>query len=125
PFHTMKPNQDGTFVMQDRSIMVISDHTGPGLMWIDWKERRVVGETILGHQPFHTTYDPAGDRPLTTTNGAGMRNVIHIQTRAGRSRTRSAAKFARRPDSISRSGRSSKRAKGFAGSASSSSTHTA
>ena len=82
PFHTMKPNQDGTFVMQDRSIMVISDHTGPGLMWIDWKERRVVGETILGHQPFHTTYDPAGDRLLTTTNVDGMVNVIDIKTRA-------------------------------------------
>ena len=82
PFHTMKPNQDGTFFMQDRSIMVISDHTGPGLMWIDWKERHIVGETILGRQPFHTTYDPEGGRLLTTTNVDGMVNVIDIKTRA-------------------------------------------
>jgi YVTN family beta-propeller protein len=82
PFHTMKPNQDGAFFMQDRRLMVISDHTGPGLMWIDWKERRIVGETILGQQPFHTTYDPEGERLLTTTNVDGMVNVIDIKTRA-------------------------------------------
>jgi DNA-binding beta-propeller fold protein YncE len=82
PFHTEKPNQDGTFFLADKDVMVISDHLGPGLLWIDWKERRILGETILGRQPFHTTYDPEGDRLLTTTNVDGMVNVIDAKTRA-------------------------------------------
>ena len=82
PFHTMKPNQDGVFFMSDTSLMVLSDHLGPGLLWVDWKERRIVGETRLGQQPFHTTYDPEGGRLLVTTNVDGMVNVIDIKTRA-------------------------------------------
>jgi YVTN family beta-propeller protein len=82
PFHTEKVDQDGVFFMADKSLMVLSDHAGPGLLWVDWKERRVVSETILGKQPFHTTYDPEGNRLLTTTWSDGMVNVIDVKTRA-------------------------------------------
>ncbi|HEV8669471.1 MAG TPA: cytochrome D1 domain-containing protein [Candidatus Limnocylindria bacterium] len=82
PFHTEKVGQDGVYFMADKSLMVLSDHLGPSLLWVDWKERRVVGETKLGKQPFHTTYDPEGDRLLTTTNVDGMVNVIDVKTRA-------------------------------------------
>jgi DNA-binding beta-propeller fold protein YncE len=82
PFHTEKVDQDGVFFMADRSLMIISDHLGPGLLWIDWRERRILSETKLGQQPFHTTYDPEGDRLLTTTNADGMVNVIDVKTRA-------------------------------------------
>lgn len=82
PFHTAKVGQDGIYFMADRSLMVLSDHQGPGLLWVDWKERRIVSETRLGQQPFHTTYDPEGDRLLTTTNVDGMVNVIDVKTRA-------------------------------------------
>jgi YVTN family beta-propeller protein len=68
--------------MADRSLMILSDHLGPGLLWVDWKERRVLSETKLGQQPFHTTYDPEGDRLLVTTNVDGMVNVIDVKTRA-------------------------------------------
>jgi len=81
PFHTEKVDQDGVYFMADRSLMILSDHLGPGLLWVDWKERRVVSETKLGQQPFHTTYDPEGDRLLTTTNVDGMVNVIDVKTR--------------------------------------------
>ena len=82
PFHTEKVDQDGVFFMADRSLMILSDHLGPGLLWVDWKERRVLSETKLGQQPFHTTYDPEGGRLLTTTNVDGMVNVIDVKTRA-------------------------------------------
>ena len=82
PFHTEKANQDGTFFIADKNVMVLSDHLGPSLLWIDWKERRIIGETTLGKQPFHTTYDPEGGRLLTTTNADGMVNVIDVKTRA-------------------------------------------
>jgi len=82
PFHTTKVGQDGIYFMAEPSLMVLSDHLGPGLLWVDWKERRVVSETRLGQQPFHTTYDPEGDRLLTTTNVDGMVNVIDVKTRA-------------------------------------------
>jgi DNA-binding beta-propeller fold protein YncE len=82
PFHTEKVNQDGVYFMADKSLMVLSDHIGPGLLWVDWRERRIVAETRLGQQPFHTTYDPEGDRLLTTTNVDGMVNVIDVKTRA-------------------------------------------
>ena len=82
PFHTEKVDQDGVFFMADKSVMVLSDHLGPGLLWVDWRERRILGETMLGQQPFHTTYDPEGDRLLTTTNVDGMVNVIDAKTRA-------------------------------------------
>jgi DNA-binding beta-propeller fold protein YncE len=68
--------------MADKSLMVLSDHLGPGLLWVNWKERRVLSETKLGQQPFHTTYDPEGERLLTTTNVDGMVNIIDIKTRA-------------------------------------------
>ncbi len=81
PFHTMKDNQDGAFHLADKSLMLLSDHAGPSLLWLDWKARTIVGETRLGQQPFHTTYDPEGDRVLTTTNADGMVNVISVTTR--------------------------------------------
>ncbi len=81
PFHTEKENQDGAFFLADKSFMLLSDHLGPGLMWLDWKNRTILGETILGKQPFHSTYDPEGDRILTTTNEDGMVNVIDVGTR--------------------------------------------
>ena len=81
PFHTMKENQDGPYFLPDKSIMLLSDHTFPGLMWLDWKERKIVAETKLGNQPFHTAYDPEGDRLLTTTNVDGQMNVIDVKTR--------------------------------------------
>jgi YVTN family beta-propeller protein len=81
PFHTLKPLQDGMYVPENTGIMVLSDHTYPGLMWVDWRERRIVGETKLGQQPFHSTYDPEGSRMLVTTNVDGMVNVIDMKTR--------------------------------------------
>jgi len=81
PFHTEKENQDGVYFLADKSVMLLSDHLGPGLMWLDWKTRTILGETILGKQPFHSTYDPEGDRILTTTNEDGMVNVIDARTR--------------------------------------------
>ena len=82
PFHTEKVNQDGLYFLPDKSIMVISDHSGPALLWIDYKARKIVGETKVGAQPFHTTYDPEGERMLLTTNVDGMVNVIDVNTRA-------------------------------------------
>jgi YVTN family beta-propeller protein len=81
PFHTLKPLQDGMYRPEDTSIMILSDHLGPSLLWVDWRERRIVGETKLGQQPFHSTYDPEGNRMLVTTNVDGMMNVIDMKTR--------------------------------------------
>ena len=82
PFHTTKENQDGMYFMPDKSIMVLSDHKGPSLLWIDYKARKIVAETKgLGGQPFHTTYDPLGERILLTTNVDGMVNVIDVNTK--------------------------------------------
>ena len=81
PFHTLKPLQDGMYRPEDTSIMVLSDHTYPGLMWVDWRERHIVAETKLGQQPFHSSYDPEGGRMLVTTNVDGMVNVIDMKTR--------------------------------------------
>jgi YVTN family beta-propeller protein len=82
PFHTMKENQDGMYVMPDKAIMLLSDHKGPSLLWIDYKARKIVAETKgLGSQPFHTTYDPLGERILLTTNVDGMVNVIDVNTK--------------------------------------------
>jgi len=82
PFHTLKPLQDGMFHPEPSGIMLLSDHLGPSLLWVDWRERRISGETKLGQQPFHTTYDPEGGRLLVTTNVDGMVNVIDVKTRA-------------------------------------------
>ncbi len=81
PFHTLKPLQDGMYRPEDTGVMVLSDHTYPGLMWVDWRERHIVGETKLGQQPFHSSYDPEGNRMLVTTNVDGMVNVIDMSTR--------------------------------------------
>lgn len=82
PFHTTKENQDGMYFMADKSIMVVSDHKGPSLLWIDYKSRKIVAETKgIGAQPFHTTYDPLGQRILLTTNVDGMVNVIDVNTK--------------------------------------------
>jgi DNA-binding beta-propeller fold protein YncE len=81
PFHTLKHFQDGMYYPPDTSVMVLSDHTAPGLMWVDWRERKILGETKLGQQPFHSTYDPEGNRMLVTTNADGMVNVIDLATR--------------------------------------------
>jgi YVTN family beta-propeller protein len=81
PFHTLKPLQDGMYAQEDSRLMVLSDHLGPSLLWVDWRERHIVAETKLGQQPFHSTYDPEGDRLLVTTNVDGMVNVIDIRTR--------------------------------------------
>ena len=80
PFHTLKPLQDGMYAPADTTLMVLSDHLGPSLLWVDWRERHIVAETKLGQQPFHSTYDPEGDRILVTTNADGMVNVINFHS---------------------------------------------
>lgn len=81
PFHTLKPLQDGMYFPTDTSVMVLSDHTAPGLLWVDWLARRIVDETTFdGQQPFHSTYDPEGHRLLVTTNLDGMVNVVDMTT---------------------------------------------
>jgi DNA-binding beta-propeller fold protein YncE len=81
PFHTFKVFQDGVYHPNNTSVMILSDHLGPSLVWLDWRERSILGETKLGHQPFHSTYDVEGDRLLVTTNVDGMVNVIDMKTR--------------------------------------------
>ena len=82
PFHTTKENQDGMYFMPDKSLMVLSDHLGPSLLWVDYKNRKIVAETKgIGAQPFHTTYDPLGERILLTTNVDGMVNIIDVNTK--------------------------------------------
>ncbi|HEY6201482.1 MAG TPA: cytochrome D1 domain-containing protein [Candidatus Limnocylindria bacterium] len=81
PFHTLKVFQDGVYYPSNTNVMVLSDHLGPSLLWVDWRERAILGETKLGQQPFHSTYDPEGDRMLVTTNVDGMVNVIDMKTR--------------------------------------------
>ena len=82
PFHTTKENQDGMYVLPDKSVMVLSDHKGPSLLWVDYKTRKIVAETKgIGAQPFHTTYDPLGERILLTTNVDGMVNIIDVNTK--------------------------------------------
>jgi DNA-binding beta-propeller fold protein YncE len=81
PFHTLKVFQDGVYHPSNTNVMILSDHLGPSLLWVDWRERAILGETKLGQQPFHSTYDPEGDRMLVTTNVDGMVNVIDMKTR--------------------------------------------
>ena len=82
PFHTLKANQDGMYAWPDQSVMLLSDHKGPSLLWMDWKSRKIVAETKgIGNQPFHTSYDPLGGRVLLTTNVDGMVNVIDVNTK--------------------------------------------
>jgi len=81
PFHTLKVFQDGVYHPENQGVMVLSDHIGPSLVWLDWRERRILGETKLGGHPFHSTYDPEGSRLLVTSNVDGMVNVIDMRTR--------------------------------------------
>jgi YVTN family beta-propeller protein len=88
PFHGMKANRDGAFYLPDGSIMLISSHwssergkEGASLLWVDWKARKIVGDTPLGRHVFHMTYDPLGHRVLATSNVDGMVNVIDVVTR--------------------------------------------
>jgi YVTN family beta-propeller protein len=85
PFHAMKENRDGLYHLPDSSLMVLSSHAGPAgpsLLFLDWRQRRIVGESPpLGAHVFHTTYDPLGRRLLTTSNVDGMINVIDLDTR--------------------------------------------
>ena len=81
PFHTMKHNRDGFFFPPAGTPMLVTDHNGPGLLFIDPATRSVLSETKLGPQPFHTTYDPFGDRLLTTTNADSSVRVIDLATR--------------------------------------------
>lgn len=81
PFHTLKAFQDGVFQPESSGVMVLSDHNGPSLVWLDWRERRILGDTKLGGYPFHASYDPEGSRLLVTTNADGMVNVIDMKTR--------------------------------------------
>lgn len=82
PFHTMKHNRDGFFFPPAGTPLLLSDHKGAGLMFIDPSSRSVLSETKLGPQPFHTTYDPIGNRLLTTTNADSSVRVIDLATRA-------------------------------------------
>ena len=81
PFHTMKHNRDGFFFPPVGTPMLMSDHNGAGLLFIDPVNRSVLSETKLGPQPFHTTYDPLGNRLLTTTNADSAVRVIDLATR--------------------------------------------
>lgn len=61
--------------------MVLSDHAGPSLLYVDWRRRAIAGETKVGPRLFHTTYDPLGDRLLVTSTADGMVRVIDRATR--------------------------------------------
>ncbi len=82
PFHTMKRFRDGIYFPPAGTPMLLSDHGGPALLFVDTASRRIVGETKLGAQPFHTTYDPIGDRLLVTSNAVDQVSVIDLATRA-------------------------------------------
>ncbi len=81
PFHTMKQNRDGLFYPPAGTPMLLTDHLGPSLLWVDPTARRVVGETKVGPEPYHSTYDPLGDRILVTSNKDGNVWVIDRPTR--------------------------------------------
>lgn len=81
PFHTMKANRDGAFFPPADTPMLLSDHGGPALLYVDPARRTIVGETLLGPRPFHTTSDPFGDRLLVTSAGDGAVRVIKRTTR--------------------------------------------
>lgn len=81
-FHTMKHNRDGFFFPPAGTPMLLSDHAGAGLLFIDAASRSILSETKLGPQPFHTTYDPIGKRLLVTTNADSAVRVIDLTSRA-------------------------------------------
>ncbi|HZP97365.1 MAG TPA: hypothetical protein VFC31_13680 [Candidatus Limnocylindria bacterium] len=80
PFHTMKHGRDGSFYPPAETPMLLADHLGPSLLWMDPKERRVIDETKVGPEPYHSTYDPIGDRILVTSNKDGNVWVIDRTT---------------------------------------------
>ncbi len=87
PFHTMKRFQDGLYFPTGTGVMLLSSHysaekgrDGASLLWVDWKARKIVDETPVGIQPYHSTYDPVGARVLVTSNADGMVNVIDWNT---------------------------------------------
>lgn len=80
PFHTMKENRDGFFYPPEGTPMLLTDHIGPSLMWVDPKTRTVVDVTKVGPEPYHETYDPIGDRVLVTSNRDGNVWVISRTT---------------------------------------------
>ncbi len=82
PFHTMKAGRDGAFYPPAGTPMLLSDHVTPSLLWIDAKSRTIEGETRVGPEPYHETYDPIGDRVLVTSNKDGNVWVIDRKTRA-------------------------------------------
>lgn len=82
PFHTMKEGRDGAFFPPPGTPMLLSDHTGPSLLFIDPVTRRIIAETAVGPQPFHTTFDPLRQRLLVTSNADGAVRVIDLATRA-------------------------------------------
>ena len=81
PFHTMKRHRDGMFYPPEGTPMLLTDHVGPALLFVDPVQRRIVGETKVGAQPFHTTYDPIRLRLLVTSNAADVVSVIDLATR--------------------------------------------
>ena len=81
PFHTMKQNRDGLFYPPAGTPMLLTDHLGPSLLWMDPKDGRIMGETKVGPEPYHSTYDPLGDRILVTSNKDGNVWVIDRATR--------------------------------------------
>lgn len=78
----MKEGRDGAFFPPAGTPMLLSDHGGPSLLYVDAAARRIVGETRVGLQPFHTTYDPLLDRLLVTSNADDSVRVIDLRTRA-------------------------------------------
>ncbi|HEU5288137.1 MAG TPA: hypothetical protein VFV20_07030 [Candidatus Limnocylindria bacterium] len=82
PFHTMKPGRDGMFYPPAGTPMLLTDHNGPSLLWMDAKTRTIVGETKVGPEPYHSSYDPIGDRVLVTSNKDGNVWVIDRKTHA-------------------------------------------
>jgi len=82
PFHTMKHNRDGIFYPPEGTPLLLADHMGPSLMFIDAATRKLLTATKLGgEQAYHTTYDPIGKRLLTTTALPGEVSVIDLATR--------------------------------------------
>lgn len=81
PFHTMKRGRDGAFFPPEGTPMLLSDHGGPSLLFVDVAARRIASATKLGQQPFHTTYDPLGGRLLVTSNVASEVAAIDLAAR--------------------------------------------
>ena len=81
PFHTMKRGRDGAFFPPEGTPMLLSDHGGPSLLFVDAAARTIAAEVRVGDQPFHTTYDPIGSRLLVTSNAVDQLAVIDLASR--------------------------------------------